>query len=264
MNLDNILWFAYIGVEAAVVGLLIFRRVYRTLPVFCAYCIWDILSNLSVFAISRYSNSAAYFHAYFIQTIIDSVFQFCVLVELAWSVLRPLRSSLPRIVPVILGVLILIAGAAIWPFASLQTLATVPSRQWLLLAQLQQTVSILRIAFFLLLAGGGQLLSIGWRDRELQVASGLGFVSLIGATTTILRSHETTAVAVTQLNHFAVASYLCCVSYWAYCFLQQEAARREFTPQMQSFLLSVAGAAHSSRVTLTESRTEKARKSGKP
>jgi hypothetical protein len=61
-----------------------------------------------------------------------------------------------------------------------------------------------------------------------------------------------------------VASYLCCVSYWAYCFLQQEAERREFTPQMQSFLLSVAGAAHSSRVTLTESRSEKARKSGKP
>lgn len=263
MNLDNILWFAYIGVEAAVVGLLIFRRVYRTLPVFCAYCIWDILGNLGVFAISHF-HSASYFRAYFIQTIIDSLFQFGVLVELAWSVLRPLRSSLPRITPVILGVLILLAGAAIWPFASLQSLASHTTRQWLLLAQLQQTVSILRIAFFLLLAAGSQLLSIGWRDRELQVAGGLGFVSLIGATTTILRAHETTAVAVTQLNHFAVASYLCCVSYWAYCFLQQEAERREFTPQMQNFLLTVAGAAHSSRVTLTESRSEKARKSGKP
>ena len=263
MNLDNTLWFAYIGVEAAVVGLLLYRRVDRTLPVFCAYCVWDILSNLGAFAISHF-HSAGYFRAYFAQTIIDSVFQFCVLVELAWSVLRPVRSSLPRIALVIVGVLILLAGAAIWPFASLQSLASLPSRQWLLLAQLQQTVSILRIAFFLLLAGGSQLLSIGWRDRELQVATGLGFVSLIGATTTVLRAHETTAAKVTQLNHFAVASYLCCVSYWAYCFLQKEAERREFTPQMQSFLLTVAGAAHSSRVALSESRSEKTRKSEKP
>ena len=262
MNLDNILWFAYIGVEAAVVGLLFYRHVYRTLPVFCAYCVWDIFSNLGVFATSHHS--AIYFRAYFVQTIIDSAFQFCVLVELAWSVLRPLRSSLPRIALVVLGVLILIAGAVIWPFASLQSLASLPSRQWLLLAQLQQTVSILRILFFLLLAAGSQLLSIGWRDRELQVATGLGFVSLIGATTTILRGHETTAAKVMQLNHFAVASYLCCVSYWAYCFVQQEAERREFTPQMQSFLLTVAGAAHSSRVALGESRSEDARKPRKP
>ncbi len=262
MNLDNILWFAYIGVEAAVVGLLLYRRVYRTLPVFCAYCVWDIFSNLAVFAISHHG-LAAYFRAYFAQTIIDSVFQFCVLVELAWSVLRPVRSSLPRVTLVILGVLILFAGAAIWPFASLQTLASHTTRQWLLLAQLQQTVSILRIVFFLLLAAGSQVLSIGWRDRELQVATGLGLVSLVGATTTILRSHETTTLKITQLNHFAVASYLCCVSYWAYCFLQQEAERREFTPQMQSFLLTVAGAAHSSRVALSESRSEKTRKSGK-
>ena len=45
------------------------------------------------------------------------------------------------------------------------------------MSQLQHTVSILRILFFLVLAGGSQLLSIGWRDRELQVATGLGFYS---------------------------------------------------------------------------------------
>ena len=258
MNLDNILWFAYIGVETAVVGLLFYRRVFRTLPVFCAYCVWDIFSNLGVFAISH-RGLPAYFRAYFAQTIIDSVFQFCVLVELAWSVLRPLRSSLPRITPVILGVLILLAGAAIWPFASLQTLASHTTRQWLLLAQLQQTVSILRIVFFLLLAAGSQLLSIGWRDRELQVATGLGLVSLIGATTTILRTHENTAFKITQLNHFAVASYLCCVSYWAYCFLQQEAERREFTPQMQTLLLAMAGTARTTRITMAESTADKNR-----
>jgi hypothetical protein len=45
------------------------------------------------------------------------------------------------------------------------------------------------------------------------------------------------------------------VLYWAYCFSQKEAARRAFTPEMQRLLLAVAGAAHSTRVALTESQT---------
>ena len=53
-----------------------------------------------------------------------------------------------------------------------------------------------------------------------------------------------------------VASYVCSLLYWAYCFAQQEAARREFTPQMQNFLLAVAGTARSSRVSLSRSRVD--------
>ena len=262
MSLDNALWFAYIAIESALVGLLLYRRVWRTLPIFCLYCIWDILSNVGALLITRFYPTA-YLTTYFVQTIIDSILQLSVLLELAWSLLRPLRASLPRKTLIVLGVLILLAGAVVWPFAPLPSITHV-SRQVHLVMQLQQTTSILRILFFLFLAAGSNFLSIGWRDRELQVATGLGFVSLIGVTAVMLQAHETTASQFLHLNQVLVASYLCCVSYWAYCFLQQEAERREFTPQMQSFLLSVAGAAHSSRVTLTESRSEKARKSGKP
>ena len=77
----------------------------------------------------------------------------------------------------IVGILILVAGVAIWPFAALPGLAHATSKEGLLITQLQQTSTILRILFFLLLAGGSQLLSIGWRDHELQVATVLGLYS---------------------------------------------------------------------------------------
>ena len=263
MSLDNALWFAYIAIESALVGLLLYRRVWRTLPTFCLYCIWDILSNVAALLITRHYPLAVYFKVYFVQTIVDSILQFSVLVELAWSLLRPLRASLPRKTLIVLAVLILLAGAAVWPFSAVPGLTHV-SKQAHLLLQLQQTTSILRILFFLFLAAGSSFLSISWRDRELQVATGLGFVSLFGFTAVMLHAHETTASQFQYLNQVLVASYLFCLSYWVYCFLQQEAQRREFTPQMQNFLLTVAGAAHSSRVTLNESRSEKARKSGKP
>ncbi len=217
------------------------------------------MSNLSAYAIDLYAPSK-YFEAQFVETVIDSPLLFCVLVELAWSVLRPIRASLPRRSLLVVIALILVIGAIIWPFAALPGLVHVTSKQGLLFAQLQQTVSILRILFFLVLAAGSQLLSIGWRDRELQVATGLGFYSLVSVTVAVLEAHETTESQVYHLNQLVVAGFLCSLLYWLVSFAQKEAERREFTPQMQNFLLAVAGAARSTRVALTDSRSGEAGK----
>ncbi|MGO8933739.1 MAG: hypothetical protein ACLPLZ_02790 [Terracidiphilus sp.] len=256
MSIDDLIWLVASLVELAVIGMLIYRRVWRTLPVFFSYCVWDLTSNLAIYAIGRYYPGAVY-HAYFAQTALDSALLFCVLVEMAWSVLRPLRASLPRSALVIVGILILVAGVAIWPFAALPGLAHATSKEGLLITQLQQTSTILRILFFLLLAGGSQLLSIGWRDRELQVATGLGLYSMVSLTVAVLDLHQTTASQVEHLNQIATGGYVFCLAYWVYSFAQKEAERREFTPQMRSFLLAAAGAARTTRVAMTDSRSDK-------
>jgi len=261
ISADTIIWLVATLTEMAVVGLLFYRHVWRTLPVFCAYCVWDLSSNLSVFVITAYSSSAGYY-VYFAQTVLDSAFLFCVLVEMAWSVLRPLRASLPRSSLLLVGLLILVAGAAIWPFAALPGLAHATTKMGILVTQLQQTTSILRILFFLLLAGGSQFLSISWRDRELQVATGLGLYSIVSLTVAVLETHQATASQYQHLARIAAISYICCLGYWVFSFVQKEAARREFTPQMLNLLLAMAGAARSTRVALTEPRGGKPPKQG--
>jgi hypothetical protein len=252
MSLDNTIWLAGIVTEAVVVGLLAYRRAWRLLPIFCVYCVWDVLSNVEGFASSHffklsYSN---YIVTYLIQTVIDSALQFCVMVELAWSVLRPVRNSLPRFTFVALAALILAVGAAIWPFASLAGIAQEPANVQLVV-HLQQTTSILRIILFLGMAGCSQLLSIGWRDRELQVATGLGVYSLVSVGVTMMQSHQSTFAQYAHLNQFVVGSFLCSLLYWVVSFSQKEAERREFTPQMQNLLLAVAGVARAERTALT-------------
>ena len=200
MSIDNAIWFASLAAQATVIALLFYRHIWRTLPVFCAYCIWDVVGNVVVFLVGRYNSDAVYFKAYFAQAIIDTALLFCVLVEVAWSVLRPIRASLPRSALVLIGILILVAGAAIWPFTALPGLQHATSKSGLLFTQLEQTASILRILFFLLLAGGSQLLSIGWRDRELQVTTGLGLYSIVSLTVAVLATHQTTA---SQYAHLA-------------------------------------------------------------
>ncbi len=265
MSLENALWFAYIVAETALLGLLCYKRFWRTFPVFFTYCAWDLCSNIAVYVISRSYSPQSYFYAttYFIESIVDSLLQFGVLVELTWSLLRPLRASLTRFALVPICVLVLIVGAIIWPFAALPGIVQVHKDVHILM-QLQQTETILRVCFFLALAGCSQWLSLSWRDRELQVVTGLGFFSIVSLCVAMLNMHQTTQFQYRHLNEIVIGSYIFSLVYWLYNFAQQEVARREFTPQMQNFLLAVAGAAHSSRVTLTESRSEKARKPGKP
>jgi hypothetical protein len=255
VSLDDKVLFVGMAIEAVIVGLLLYRRVWRTLPIFCVYVLWTLLSDAGNFIIQRHykdPHSHAYLMAFIVSTVVDSTLQICVLIELAWSVLRPLRASLSRKTLVVVALLVLAAGAAIWPFSGMHELASLP-RAWQNLAHVQQTTSILRILFFLGLAGGSQLLSIGWRDRELQVATGLGFYSLVGLAVALWRSHEGLQPQYALLNRLLFASYFCSLLYWAFSFAQKEAERREFTPQMQSFLLAVAGNARASRIALANS-----------
>ena len=259
MSLDAILWFSGSLAEAVVIGLLVYRRVWRTLPVFSAYSVWALFSSVGAYAIQPSFSGSIYLTSYLIELIVDSTLLLGILIELAWSVLRPVRSSLPRGALTVVAVLILGAGAAIWPFAALPGLVHT-SREIHFVVQLQQTVSILQIVFFLALIGCSQLLSIGWRDRELQVATGFGFYSIVSLTVAMLHMHQTAVSQYRHLNQFLVAGYLCSLLYWVVSFSQKEAERREFTPQMQNFLLAVAGTARASRVALTQSQEAKAQK----
>jgi len=253
VTLDNQLWFAGIVAEAAIVVLLLYRRVWRTLPVFCVLCAWGLISDAGNYVIQQYFPQS-YTAAYLVETVVDSALEFAVLVELAWSVLRPIRASLTRKTLIVVGLLIVAAGAIVWPFSGIRDLGHFPP-VWRNLVHLQQTASFLRVLFFLVLAGCSQLLSIGWRDRELQVATGLGFYSMVSLAVTVLQSHQVLGDQYRHLNQLVAVSYILSIVYWAFSFAAKEAARREFTPQMQNFLLAVAGTARTARVSMSEPPT---------
>ena len=261
VTLDKQLWLATVVAEVAIIALLLYRRAWRTLPVFCIFCAWGLVSDAGNYVVQRYFTQS-YTTIYFVETIVDSALEFSVLVELSWSVLRPIRGSLSRRTLLVVAVLIVAAGGALWPFSGIHDLGNYPMvlRN---IVHLQQTTSILRVLFFLVLAGCSQLLSIGWRDRELQVATGLGFYSIISMAVTVLQSHRGMGQQYVYLNQFVSASYVLSLAYWAFSFATKEAERREFTPQMQSFLLALAGTARTARISLTEPPTPNARKRGR-
>jgi apolipoprotein N-acyltransferase len=87
------------------------------------------------------------------------------------------------------------------------------------------------------------LLSLGWRDRELQVATGFGFYSLVSLAVATVNTHQATASELSRLYWAVAISFLCSFFYWIFSFAQAETERRGFTPQMQTMLLALAATA---------------------
>jgi hypothetical protein len=175
------------------------------------------------------TKSPLYLSMFQLEMPLDSFLQFVVLVELAWAILRP--SKLLNPVRSVIGLSILTAalGFILWPIAGILPIAQFPPA-YRALFHLIYTVSILRVAIFVLFAAGSQVLGINWRNRELQVATGLGFYSLVSLGATLIHSHQTSSCAWHIVDVMTSVSYLISLVYWASVFLKSEAPRREFSP----------------------------------
>lgn len=263
MNLDTTLWISGISAEVLVLGLLLYHGIWKQFPFFSAYNLSSLIGTASAVVLLHWypASSSLYISYYLIYLLVDSVLLFAVLVELAWSVLRPLRGSLPPRTLIIIVLLILAVAAIIWPFASLPKLALM-ARELAFLVRLKQTVATLAVLAFLVLAAGSQFLAIGWRSRELQIATGLGLYSLVGMVVTVLHTYPRMSLQYNRLDQLQVASFLCSLIYWIFSFAQQEQERREMSPQAQDLLLAMAGAARTTRISFANSREQSTKRNG--
>lgn len=261
MGWDSALTGCGAAAEAVLILLLVRLRLFRTFPAFLIYVCWSFVNDIYFLAIN-YQNFQPTLRVWDISIALDSVLMFAVLVELAWSVLRPIRSSLPRYSWLAIAAIILVAGTLTWFIAgmSIPEYLTAEGKAFF---RLQQTGAILRVVVFLAMAGFSQLLSIGWRNRELQIATGFGFYSIVSLGVTVLHTHLAKSHSLYHLlDESASVSYFFALSYWVFAFATREAERREFTPQMQHFLLAAAGSARSARIDMANSSSVNSRKNG--
>jgi len=255
--LDTALWICGLVEEAALVLLLLRIRVFRSFPAFFLFVCWSLVNDALVFAL-RSLPQGTFFKLYEAQMVIDSAMIFAVLVELAWSVLRPIRSSLPRGSWIAIAAFIALAGLLLWPLAGL-TMPQYLTQQGAIFFRLQQTFAILRVVIFLGMAAFSQLLAIGWRSRELQIATGLGFYSIVLLAISVLHTHQPVGQQYHWLDEFGVLCYLSTLAYWVLSFATKEVKQKNFSPQMENFLLLVGGTARTGRVALTDSVVTKTR-----
>jgi hypothetical protein len=256
---ENVVLACGILVEAGLVLLLARDRVFRTFPAFFVYLCWSLVDDLLYLILQIVAPNAVSFRLFEIQMTLDATFIFAVLVELAWNVLRPIRASLPKRSWIGIAVLVFIAGLILWPIAGLALpIHLGPEGQFFV--RLQQVPAILRVVIFFAMAGFSQLIGIGWRNRELQVATGLGFYSILSLAITVLHTHQlATSPQYHWLDQLGAAGYFCALAYWVVAFATKEAERQNFSPQMANFLLLIGGTAKAGRVAMADYTVTKSR-----
>jgi hypothetical protein len=254
MNLDNAIFLIDCLAQILVIFVLAYRKMWRTFPLFCAYNVWCLASGcIGITLFNVYSGSSRiYATSYFITILLDSAFTFAVIVEVCWSVLKPLRGSLPkRALLVVIGVIVG-AGAAIWPISALHMDKL--NYQLFVLLHVKQVIAILAFMAFVVMAAGSQALSIGWRDRELQIVTGLGTNALVGMAVSVLHTNPLFWRQYNHLEELVVLSYFGSLMYWVRSFLQEEQTRRAMSPEMETVLLAMAGTARTARVAMAGSQ----------
>ncbi|MBT9333365.1 hypothetical protein [Paracidobacterium acidisoli] len=242
-DLDSVLGVLNAAAKIALLAVLIWRRLYRPFPVFTALILWDTLTDPFLLWIIR-AHNALYAQSYFMVLSVDYLLEIAVLAEIAFSVLRPpKKKSLPKGVLYALAVIVIAVGLAAFFFATHANAATFTHPRTVFVVD--SSVAILRLVTFLAIAGFAQVLGLGWKHHVLQMASGFAFYAAVDLIVTSLQNRlhagPDYAARYHSLSQFLLAGYLCSMYFWCFTFVQKEAPRKEFSPQMAQFLVSISG-----------------------
>jgi hypothetical protein len=206
-SIDLALWLLAVLLEGAVLAIVLWRRTYRTLPVFACFLGWCLLSDAGMAAMQRIPN--AYLPATLVNMTVDALFQIAILAEIGRAVVRYNRTAPPS------WVIIFLLGGLAAVVAMLLNWWRVPG-DWPLLnliyIVLLQFLATLRLVFLLTLVWWTSLFKLRWHPRELRIVTGLGLYILVTFLVVVLHTHDMASMQYHWLDQLLVASYL-----WALC-----------------------------------------------
>jgi hypothetical protein len=223
--------------------ILIVRRKYRSFPIFTSYIAFNLFYDIGLGALivgnpNGFGRSLA-----FALLPVQYLIEIAVLLEIAWHVLRPVHVSLPKgsIRFFILSVIVAVIGGTLLAWH----VDTTGNKLEDIKAPLDLTVGFLRLLVFVATAAFAQLLGINWKDKVLQLATALSFYS---AASLILSLVE--RFAGNNMEPIRGFLFLLEVCSLVWVFTTKDAERREFSPQMEQFLITLAGRAKHARTVL--------------
>jgi hypothetical protein len=234
-----------LAAEIALLVILLVRRQYRSFPVFTLYVAFNVLTDVVLAAVMAAYPPQVGRSAVFVLLPLQYLFDLAVLFEIAWNVLRPVHTSLPRgTIRVFIG---LVALALLCGTLLAWHVHDTGNRAFDIKRPLDLTVGLLRMLIFAATAGFAQVLGIGWKNKVLQLATALSFYSAVDLIVSLVARHSTSSDAAEPIRGVAYAFEL---GFLVWAFTTKDVRRREFSPQMEQFLGTLAGRAKLARTAL--------------
>ncbi len=254
LTFDSVSVAAGLILQATLCVVLFRKGLARLYPIFVIYLLLNIVEDpLSWF---RNSYGGSYARYYFVITVLDYVLQLLIVFEIGKNVLRPSKRSIPFSITPVATVAVLLGAIVAASFSRPVQAAGTNVIQ--LLLQVSLGLAILKLLLFAALAGFAQMLGIGWKSHVLQLATGLAFFAGVSLLVQVSLSHVSPAdpgymIHLDGLMQFQAVAYIVTLVFWTWAFSRNEAPRKDFTPQMQEVLVTIAQSAKRTRLAVTRS-----------
>jgi hypothetical protein len=255
LTVDGMLGAVTLVAEAGIAYLMIKRGSRRDYPILLTYMFFNLVADPLAWSLR---NSGHYTKFYFTCTVLDYLLQLLIILEIGRNVLRPSRRSLPfRLWPIVTGGILVCAIVAAYFSPSTQS-----SGNTAVLLRVTLGLAILKLLLFAGMAGFAQFLGITWRSRVLQLASALAFYGAVSVLVQLSSSHLSAADSsynahLVMFAQIQSVAYNLMLIFWIWAFSRNEAPRKDFTPQMQEVLVTIAGEAKRTRLAVTRSADHK-------
>lgn len=166
------LWFAHPVLQAGLVGILLWRKLYRIFPIFLSYVAFQILVFALLFPLRSERFYTIFYYTFWTTTAISAILGFFVIHELFQDVFRPyhtLRDLGSVLFKWAALVMLLVAGVVA---ASTASATEEPLRTGIM--TLQRSVRVVQCGLILFLLVFSRYLGTNWRQRSFGIALGFG------------------------------------------------------------------------------------------
>ena len=232
------------------------KRLASLYPVFVFYLFVNMVSDPLALILS--APGPHYARYYFVTTLLDYLLQVLILVEVGTNVFR--RSARAVTFPRWrFGVAVLLLCGAVVAILSPQLVISNIHAESLIFFRLTLLLAFLKLMMFAFMVAFAQFLGLGWKNHVLQLATGLAFYAAVSVSVQIIVNHlshtndKAFDAQYGALAHIQSVSYLATLGFWIWAFSRNEAPRKEYTPQMQQVLVTIAATARRTRLAVTRS-----------
>jgi hypothetical protein len=211
-NIQLALWIAHPVLELSLAGLMFWRRLHRTFPVFFAYIVFQVVNFLVLFPIYRYGSTMAYFYAYWLSAAVSLAIGFKVIHEIFLDVLRPYPNLKD------LGTLLFKWAALVMLLVAIVVTAASQSGDDTPLGQaviiVQRCVRVIQCGLIMFLLFFSRHLGVSRRQLSFGIALGFGSFASIELVILALASGGQVHLDTSTLSVINTAAYGCSIVTW--------------------------------------------------
>jgi hypothetical protein len=219
----NALWFAHPALQASLVGIMLWRKLHRTFPVFFGYIAFQISVFAVTFPLHGIRFYTAFFYVYWATTAISVILGFRVIHEVFLDVFRPYHAlrDLGSVLFKWAGLVMLMVAAVV----AASTASGNGNPLEVGIMTLERSVRVIQCGLVLFLLVFSRYLGTNWRQKSFGIALGFGAFASIELSLVALNASTDNIFKQSLVSFINMTAYNLTIFIWMGYMLVKSPAR---------------------------------------